>query len=186
MDYIYKFDINSKADPAKEDKLLTIGHPSAFEVEAGSGPRHLTFSPDGRFAYLITELSGTVVAFDYNDGILTQIQAIKADTVGAHGSADIHISPDGKFLYASNRLQADGLAIFRIDETNGHLTKAGYRLTGSHPRNFIITPNGKYLLVACRDNNAIEVYFRDTETGVLTNINKNIEVDKPVCLKFAL
>ena len=105
-------------------------------------------------------------------------------TVGAKGSGDIHISPDGKFLYASNRLKADGLAIFSIHPENGMLTKVGYQLTGIHPRNFIITPNGKYLLVACRDSNVIQIYERDTDTGLLTDIRKDIKVDKPVCMKF--
>ena len=121
-------------------------------MKAGSGPRHLTFSPNGHYAYLINELSGTVIAFEYKDGDLKEMQTIAADTVNAQGSADIHISPDGKFLYASNRLKADGIAIFNIHPDNGMLSKAGYQLTGIHPRNFIITPNGKYLLVACRDS----------------------------------
>ena len=78
-----------------------------FNIEEDSGPRHLTFSPNGKFAYLITELSGKVIAFSYDDGRLEQIQTITADTVAARGSADIHLSPDGKYLYASNRLKED-------------------------------------------------------------------------------
>ena len=144
----------------------------------------MTFAPNGSYAYLINELSGTVIAFEYNDGELKEIQTIAADTVGAKGSGDIHISPDGKFLYASNRLKADGLAIFSIHPENGMLTKVGYQLTGIHPRNVIITPNGKYLLVACRDSNVIQIYERDTDTGLLTDIRKDIKVDKPVCIKF--
>ena len=153
-------------------------------MKAGSGPRHLTFSPNGHYAYLINELSGTVIAFEYKDGDLKEMQTIAADTVNAQGSADIHISPDGKFLYASNRLKADGIAIFNIHPDNGMLSKAGYQLTGIHPRNFIITPNGKYLLVACRDSNVIQVYERDADTGLLTDVQQDIKVDKPVCIKF--
>lgn len=185
-DQIYAFQINAQANIENGEKFLNVSTPPAFSVAPGSGPRHITFSPNGKQAYLINELSGTVIAFDYNDGKLSEIQSIQADTVGAKGSADIHVSPDGKFLYASNRLQADGLAIFSIDQTNGKLTKAGYQLTGSHPRNFIITPNGKYLLVASRDNNTIEVYQRNAENGLLTATGKDITVDKPVCLKFAI
>ena len=183
-DLIYKFDVNPNAGNNKE-AFLTSGTPPAFKVPSGSGPRHITFSPNGKYAYLITELSGMVIAFEYNDGMLSEIQSIPADTVGARGSADIHVSPDGKFLYASTRLQADGLAIFSINKTDGTLTRVAHQLTGVHPRNFIITPNGKYLLVASRDKNAIEVYLRDQETGLLTDIEKDIKVDKPVCLKFA-
>jgi 6-phosphogluconolactonase (cycloisomerase 2 family) len=116
--------------------------------------------------------------------MLDEIQTVAADTVNAQGSGDIHLSPDGKYLYASNRLKADGVAIFKVDETNGTLTKVGYQLTGIHPRNFIITPNGKYLLVACRDTNVIQIFERDQATGLLTDIKKDIKVDKPVCVKF--
>ena len=164
--------------------FIQKGSTAAFKLKPGSGPRHLTFSPNGHFAYIINELSGTVVAFSYNEGDLKEIQTIAADTVGGRGSADIHISPDGKFLYASNRLKADGIAIFSIDPASGQLTKAGYQLTGINPRNFIITPNGKYLLVACRDSNSIQVYKRDLSTGLLTNMNQDIKLDKPVCIKF--
>lgn len=154
------------------------------ELEAGSGPRHLCFSKDGRFAYLINELSGKVTALSYNGETLTPIQYIEADTVNAQGSADIHLSPDGKFLYASNRLKADGIAIFSVHQETGMLTKAGYQLTGIHPRNFIITPDGRFLLVACRDSNVIQIFSRDEKTGLLVDTGKTIETSKPVCLKF--
>lgn len=156
----------------------------AADIEADSGPRHLTFSPDGRFAYLISELSGKVTAFAYANGTLTQIQSITADSVSARGSADIHLSPDGRFLYASNRLKEDGIAIFAVDPDNGLLTPAGYQKTGIHPRNFHITPNGKYLLAACRDSNVIQVYKRNPDNGLLTDTRQDIRVDKPVCIQF--
>lgn len=184
-DQIYKFNVHPDANADNKQAFLSKGTPEAFKVAPGSGPRHLIFSNDGKFAYLINEIGGTVIAFQYADGMLNEIQTIAADTVGAQGSGDIHISPDGKFLYASNRLKADGIAIFQINAKDGTLTKIGYQLTGIHPRNFIITPNGKYLLVACRDNNAIQIYERDAATGMLTDIRKDIKVDKPVCLKFA-
>ena len=154
------------------------------ELEPGSGPRHLCFSKDGRFAYLINEISGKVTTLIYNEGTLQPIHYIEADTVNAQGSADIHLSPDGKFLYASNRLKADGIAIFSVHQETGMLTKAGYQLTGIHPRNFIITPDGRFLLVACRDSNAIQIFRRDEKTGLLVDTGKTIETSKPVCLKF--
>lgn len=183
-DQIHKFNLNANTDANNKEALLTEGTPTSFKVAPGSGPRHLIFSNDGKFAYLINEIGGTVIAFQYADGMLKEVQTIAADTVNAQGSGDIHISPDGKFLYASNRLKADGVAIFRINPVDGTLTKTGYQLTGIHPRNFIITPNGKYLLVACRDNNTIQVYERNSDTGLLTDTKKDILVDKPVCLKF--
>lgn len=183
-DQIYKFMIHPDANAENKEAFLRKGIPASYKVKAGSGPRHLTFSPNGSYAYLMNELSGTVIAFEYKDGDLKEIQTIAADTVGAKGSADIHISPDGKFLYASNRLKSDGIAIFSINPENGRLTKVGYQLTGIHPRNFIITPNGKYLLAACRDSHAIQVFERNTNTGLLTDIHKDIKVNKPVCVKF--
>ena len=183
-DQIHKFNINPNANADNKEKFLTKGTPEAFKVAPGSGPRHLIFNSDGKFAYLINEIGGTVIAFRYADGMLDEIQTVAADTVNAQGSGDIHLSPDGKYLYASNRLKADGVAIFKVDETNGTLTKVGYQLTGIHPRNFIITPNGKYLLVACRDTNVIQIFERDQATGLLTDIHGDIKVDKPVCLKF--
>ncbi|GAB6007962.1 lactonase family protein [Dysgonomonas reticulitermitis] len=181
-DKIHKFDVN----PNKQGNYLDAGIPAAFKVADGSGPRHLQFHPNGKFAYLINEISGAVIAFDYNShtGDLIQIQSIQADTLNAKGSGDIHITPDGRFLYASNRLKGDGLAIFSINQHNGILTKVGYQETGIHPRNFVITPNGKFLLVASRDNNVIQVFLIDKNTGLLENTNKDIELDKPVCLKF--
>lgn len=152
---------------------------------AGTGPRHFDFHPNGKQMYLLGELSGQVLVYDYNDGVFTQKQSIAADTVGARGSADIHVSPDGKFLYASNRLEADGIAIFSINETDGTLSKVGYQLTARHPRNFAITPGGEYMLVACRDDNVIQVFAINRETGMLTDTQQNIRLNKPVCVKFA-
>ena len=167
----------------KEDTPRPLS--TTIDLAPGSGPRHLTFSPSGKFAYLINELSGKVIAFSYADGRLNKIQTITADTVRAQGSADIHLSPDGKYLYASNRLKEDGIAIFEVNQELGTLAKVDYQLTGVHPRNFNITPNGKYLLVACRDSNMIQVFERDSITGLLTDTKKNIVIDKPVCIQFA-
>ncbi len=182
-DKIHKLDVNSDG----QGSYLHAGTPESFKVADGSGPRHIDFHPNGKFAYLINEMSGAVIAFDYDSskGNLTQIQSIQSDTLNAKGSADIHVTPDGKFLYASNRLKGDGLAIFSINQHDGKLTKVGYQETGVHPRNFVITPNGKFLLVASRDNNVIQVFLIDRNTGLLKNADRDIELDKPVCLKFA-
>ncbi|MBD8348100.1 lactonase family protein [Dysgonomonas sp. HGC4] len=179
-DKIHKFNVNESGD-----NFLSVGNPAAFTVKGGSGPRHLKFHPNNKFAYVITELSGDVIAFDYNDGNLKEIQTIKADTVNAKGSGDIGITPNGKFLYASNRLKNDGLAIFSINEADGKLTKVGYHTTGVHPRNFAITPNGRLLLVACRDNDVIQVFKIDENTGLLEDTGHDIKLDMPVCVKFA-
>ena len=178
-DKIHRFDVQKN-----DSNFLKVGQPPFVKVVDGSGPRHLEFHPDGKYAYLINELSGAVIAFEYKDGNLKEIQSIQADTTNAQGSGDIHISPDGRFLYASNRVINDGIAIFSIDQTTGKLTKIGYQTTGVHPRNFAITPNGKFLLVASRDDGIIQIFDVNTETGLLEDAYKNIELDMPVCLKF--
>lgn len=180
-DKIYKFDINTDSP----GNYMKIGSPAFNKIKDGSGPRHLDFHPNGKYAYLITELSGDIVTFSYNDGDLTEIQTIKADTLNAKGSADIHVSPDGKYLYASNRSQGDGIAIFSINQNDGTLTKIGYQETGIHPRNFAITPNGRYLLCASRDSDIIQIFEIDKKTGLLENAYKDIRLDMPVCIKFA-
>ena len=180
-DRVYRFRYNKKA--RKNAEVLTSQR-VAYEVSDGQGPRHLTFSKDGRFAYLINELGGECVVLSYRKGKLKEVQRIMADEGGGRGSADIHISPDGRFLYTSHRLKKDGIAIFAIDPEKGTLTKIGYQLTGIHPRNFGITPNGKYLLVACRDYNKIQVFERNEATGELTETAQAIEVDRPTCIVF--
>lgn len=177
-DCIHVFPVN------KNGNLLNRTESYDVRLVPGTGPRHTCFAPDGKHAYLITELSGDVIVLSYDEMKLDTIQTIKADTLAARGSADIHISPDGDFVYASNRLKGDGIAIFSVSSEDGTLEKAGYQPTGVHPRNFVITPNGKYLLVACRDTNEIQVFARDAETGLLKDTGEKIEMSKPVCLKF--
>lgn len=156
----------------------------AGTVAPGSGPRHITFSTDSRFFYVMSELAGTVTVFSWYNGKARKIQQIASDSVGGHGGADIHVAPNGKFLYASNRLKSDGISIFRIDQRTGKLTKTGYQLTGKHPRNFAITPNGKYLLCACRDEGKIQVFEINPSNGMLNDTHKDIAIDKAVCIQF--
>lgn len=179
-DRIHVFPVVEKSEVGLLDRN------EAFDIRLpeGCGPRHICFAPNGRYAYLITELSGEVIAFSYDEAGFDTIQQIKADTLDARGSADIHLSPDGKFLYASNRLKGDGIAIFEVSSEDGTLDKVGYQLTGIHPRNFNITPNGKYLLVACRDTDEVQVYKRNEDTGLLEDTDLRIEMSKPVCLQF--
>ncbi len=185
-DKIYKYAINPS--PGADNQFLTPGKPASYIVPEGSGPRHMVFHPNGNYFYCINELNGTVSCFTYKDGMLEAFQHIACDLVehqGKKGSADIHISPDGKFLYASNRLKNDGIAIFRIDNVCGKLTLVGYQPTGVHPRSFIITPNGKFLLVANMHSNTIQVFSIDKTTGLLTDTKQDINtIEKPVCLKF--
>lgn len=182
-DRIHRFPLNTR-QKGSNTPLVDRQRASDIRLTPGSGPRHAVFSADGRFAYLITELSGEVMAFTYDGDSLSLMQTIQADTLDARGSADIHLSPDGRFLYASNRLKGDGLAIFRVNPEDGTLSKADYQPTGIHPRNFVLTPNGQYLLVACRDTDEIQIFARDASTGLLTDTGRHIKTTKPVCLKF--
>jgi 6-phosphogluconolactonase len=128
------------------------------------------------------------MAFEFGKGKLSQFQRIYShpDTAaGPFGSADIHVSPDGKFLYASNRAKENNLAIFRIDERNGKLTSVGYQSTlGEKPRNFCIDPTGNFLLVANQDTDNIVIFKRDKQTGLLTETGEQVSVPRPVCLKL--
>lgn len=180
-DRIYRFRYNQEAPQGVE---VFTDQQVVYQVSDGQGPRHLTFSKDGRFAYLINELGGECVVLSYHKGKIKEVQRLMADEGQGGGSADIHISPDGHFLYTSHRLKKDGISIFAIDPKRGTLKKVGYQLTGIHPRNFAITPNGKYLLVACRDDNKIQVFQRNATTGTLTDTSQHISVDKPTCIIF--
>lgn len=154
------------------------------QLTKGSGPRHIAFSTDSRFVYVMSELSGAVTVYLYNFGKMKKIQEILSDEVGARGGADIHVSPDGRFLYTSNRLKNDGITIFKIANRTGLLTKVGYQHTGIHPRHFNITPNGRFLLCACRDSNVIQVFRINSATGLLTDTHQDISVDKASCVQF--
>ncbi len=168
----------------KRDGGKVIPQGVTGKLLAGSAPRHITHSADWRYVYVMSELGGTVTVFSNNAGRLTRIQTIASDSVGGRGGADIHMSPDGRYLYASNRLKADGISIFKVNPQSGKLRKVGYQLTGIHPRNFAITPNGRFLLCACRDSNAIQIYERNQDTGKLTLQETAIKIKKPVCIKL--
>ena len=162
---------------------------SVVPVVPGSGPRHLTFGRDGRFAYLIEEMGGMVDVYRYDAGAgkLDAVQRIAAhpDTCkGLFHGADIHLSPDGKFLYTSNRSEAS-IGIYSVDREKGTLTIVGYEpVFGVEPRNFTLDPTGNWVLVADQESDIIVVYRRDRETGLLTPLDRRIKVPRPTCLRM--
>lgn len=170
-------------------KGLAPAGPPFVKIAAGSGPRHLVFSPKGHFAYAVNEMLGTVTAFQYAsaNGILKEIQTIStlpAGFSGANSSAEIAVDPSGKFLYASNR-GPDSIAIFLIDPATGLLTSAGFTPTGGKtPRNFAINPTGKFLVAANQDSGNIVVFRIDPKTGGLTPIGIDARVPSPVSIVF--
>ncbi|MBC7904226.1 MAG: lactonase family protein [Gemmatimonadaceae bacterium] len=153
----------------------------------GAGPRHFDFHPNGKFAYLVNEMKGMVSAYKYSAGTLRLLQTIgmlPKDFKGEIGSADIHVSPDGKFLYASNRGTSNTIVIYRIAK-DGRLTLAGHESTkGKTPRNFNFDPTGKFLLVANQNSDDIVIFKRDLKTGLLADTGNRINVGKPVCIKW--
>ncbi|MEJ7587073.1 MAG: lactonase family protein [Ferruginibacter sp.] len=177
---IYHFD--------KTTGKLTPATPPFTSTFGGSGPRHLEFHPSNRYAYVVEEMTGTVSAFKYSNGRLDSLQrisALPADFRGAIGSADIHVSADGKFLYCSNRGESNSITIFRIDEQTGMLELAGHQSTmGKTPRNFNFDPSGNFLLVANQESDNIVIFKIDKKTGLLTDTGKRINVHSPVCIKW--
>lgn len=167
---------------------LTPSKEAFIQSQPGAGPRLFTFHPNYRFAYIIEELSGTVVLYKHKKGKLITKQRISTmpeDDKRFPGSADIHVSPDGKFLYASNRGEVNTIAIFSIHKKNGTLTKVGHQSTlGKTPRNFNFDPTGVFLLVGNQNSDEIVIFKRDLLTGLLTDTGNRISVGKPVCLKW--
>ena len=178
---VFKFDLQ------KKEPLKALNNYD-FTAVPGSGPRHFTFHPNNKFAYCIEELSGTITSFKYESGKLDSIQRIfsYSKLQEEYNSADIHISPDGLFLYASNRWDNENtISIFSINEDNGKLTLIGHQSTyGDHPRNFTLDPTGNFLIVANQVTNNIVVFKRDIKTGLLTKTGKEIKVPRPSCLKM--
>jgi len=167
-------------------KLVRKG---AVSVSPGSGPRHFAFHPNGRNAYVINEIASTITALTYDaaTGHLTAGQTVStlpADFVGENSTADIHVHPNGKFVYGSNRGH-DSIAIFAIDEASGDLTAVGHESTrGRTPRNFAIDPTGQFLFAANQNTANVATFRIDPERGTLSFAAES-SVPTPVCLKFA-
>ena len=175
-----------EVDPSQSE-ALTIAKMPFLAVKPGGGPRHLIFHPNGKYAYLVLEIEGAVMALDYHHGKLTAKQTISMmddSFKGKVSGADIHVSPDGKFLYASNRGDANEIAIYSIDKTGALTFIKRQSVLGETPRNFAIDPTGNFLLAANMNTNEVIIFKRDQKTGLLAPTGKKIEAEKPVCLKF--
>ena len=183
-DNIYRFPVGKQMKAGNAGSLLDVAAMDSIKMEAGSGPRHICFHPKGKFAYLVSELSGNITTFSYNNGKLKQLQTIVCDPFTVDGSADIHVSSDGKYLYASKRLKEDGIVIYSIHPKKGTLTQVGYQPTGLYPRSFALSPDNRYVAVVCRDSNCIQLFERNKETGLLRNTGKSIKLTKPAFVKF--
>jgi 6-phosphogluconolactonase len=171
-----------------QDQPLSPAEPATIEVLPGHGPRHIDFSPDKKYMYLITEMGGVIYVYDYDGPKFRQLEAISlvADGFkGATGAADIHVSPDGRFLYTTNRGDANEIVVFSINPDNGRLTFVERKPSmGKTPRNFVIDPSGNYLLVANQNSDDIYVYRINKQTGKLALTTSKINIGNPSCLKF--
>jgi len=178
---VYRFDASNGT--------ISPNDPPFATVKPGSGPRHFDFHPNGKFAYVINEMGSSVTAFSWDaaKGVLTNLQTIStlpADFRGENNSADIHVHPNGRFVYASNRGH-DSIAIFAIDKVKGTLTFVDrFSTQGKTPRNFAIDPTGKFLIAANQDTDNLVVFRIDPDTGKVTPTGQNLEVGAPVCIKF--
>lgn len=161
------------------------------QLTPGSGPRHLAFHPNGKFAYVINELNSTVMVFRYisAEGRLEMLQTISTlpdDFEGESYCAEIAVSEDGRTVYGSNRGH-DSIVVFSVDASSGELSPLQYISTeGGHPRHFSLMPGGKFMIVANRDGNNLVLYKVDSDNGTLQFTGKTMKQSKPVCVKPAV
>lgn len=176
----YRFE-NEKNQPLQEAEIPFT------KTTLGSGPRHFTFHPNGKFAYCIEEMGGAVSAYSYENGKLNDLQRINTHSEKYKDdfeSSDVHISPDGKFLYASNRGSENNIAIFSIQQ-DGTLTIVGYQSTkGKHPRVFGLDPTGKFLITTNAGSGDVAVFKRNPETGLLKKVGKKIKIKSVSCVQI--
>jgi len=160
---------------------------STVDEAAGEGPRHFTFHPSGKYVYVNNELGNTITVYDLeSDGTLSPKQTestLPSDWTGVSHTADIHVSPDGDYVYVSNRGH-DSIAIFSIDQSTGNVTAIGHESTqGNTPRNFAITPDGKFLLAENQDSDTIVSFKRESD-GTLTPTGSILNLPDPVCMQL--
>lgn len=176
----YAFDENQKKPLIETQNPFT-------KTDLEAGPRHFTFHPNGKFGYGIEEMAGAVTVYKYKNGTLNKTQRIDThpDQIkDGFNSSDIHISPDAKFLYASNRGNENNIAIFSIAK-NGLLKNIGYQSTlGDHPRIFAIDESGKFLVATNVNSGNVIVFKRNQKTGLLTKTGHEIKMENVSCVQI--
>jgi len=176
-----------KLDAAKA--TLTLNDPAFGSVPPGSGPRHMAFHPNGKFAYVINEMTCTMTAFTWDSkrGALKEIHTISTlpgELQRGYSTAEVYVHPNGKFVYGSNRGH-DSIVVFACDAKSGQLTLVEHQPTqGKTPRHFAIDPKGKFLLAENQGSDSVVVFRIDSKTGKLTATGEKIEVGSPVCAVF--
>ena len=178
---VYRFDL-------EKGKLLP-NDPPYGRVKPGSGPRHFALHPNGRWAYLISEMGNTITAFDWDGdkGSFHELQTISTlpkDFKGENSTAELAVHPTGRYLYGSNRGH-DSIAVYAIDPAKGMLTSIEDVSTlGKEPRNFALDPTGAYLFAANQNSNTVVVFRVNSRNGRLTPSGEKVEVISPVCVTF--
>jgi 6-phosphogluconolactonase (cycloisomerase 2 family) len=179
--FVYRY------DPANAERPLSPAEPAFISLPAGSGPRHLTFSPDGSQAYATLELSAQVARFDHVDGSLVQRQLVDLAEGGdttAHSPGAIHLSHDGRFLYVSDRAETNRIVVFAI-ENNDNLREIQQRDSeGREPREFTIDPSGRFMIIANQKSDALVVLQRDPNSGMLGDTLQTLPIGRPSDVKF--
>ena len=166
---------------------LTTNTTLITSVPAGSGPRHMTFDPQYKRAYVICETSSTIIGFNYDptNGVLTPFQTVSTllpgGFAGANTTAEIAVHPSGKFVYGSNRGK-NSIAVLTVNPADGTLTPVQQQATGTTPRNFAIDPTGAFCIVAGQASGDIRLYSINPQTGQLTDTLKKLSVSSPVCI----
>lgn len=174
--YTYRFAPKNEGDIIEET--------SRAVVKPKSGPRHITISEDGRFAYLVHELDASITVFAVSpSGELEIIQetSLVTNKSKENGAADIHLSPNGKFLYASNRGECNNITCFKVQENGKLKFLKQYKTEGIGPRNFTITPDGNYLIVGNQRSNTIALFSVNSFNGNLKLKSVSKEINSPVC-----
>ncbi len=192
--YLYAPDLGAdkircfSVDTALEQPMRPVVK-SGKVVTAGSGPRHLVFSPNSSYAYCTEEMAGAVGVYRVGEGgSLDSCQRImihKRRKGGQFSAAEIHLSPDSRFLYAANRGKENNIAIMAIDQATGKVEVVGYcPVHGDHPRSFAIDPSGKFLLVANQVSGNVVVFRRNVNTGLLSYTGIKIKIPGASCVRF--
>jgi 6-phosphogluconolactonase len=174
----------STIDEVKNELVLT--NQKTLEMAEGAGPRHLTFHPNNKWIYVLNELNNTVSLVKEKENtyyVDTSISTLPEDFIAYSKAADIHITKDGKFLYASNRGH-ESIVMYKVNPENGKLKNIGYQtVLGKSPRNFSLSPNEEFLIVANQDTDNIISFRRNSKTGKLTFVSE-ISAPMPVCVLF--
>ncbi|WP_439850829.1 lactonase family protein [Pseudomonas syringae] len=179
--FVYRYD-------ASQPKPLQPAKEPTVQLPGGTGPRHTLFSADGKHAWLVLEMTAQVAVFDYHDGSFKQTQLVDMKNKGVeqkNGGGALHTSPDGKFLYVTNRGDANQVVVFRIDQASGKLEEIQRRsLEGKEPREFAFDPTGKFILFANQKSDQIVTVRRDPHSGMIGDTVQKLDVGAPSYLRF--